>query len=118
MPFSASRTSYYLDVVTGRRNGLAASMIRAGLTVPAYLLWLPVSAGARERLGLLSIAVEAEKEVLYLAVPAEHQDLIAASIYKAGGLDAPGGGFLYITPLEKLATYIPEDALERLAGQS
>jgi len=47
MPFSGSRTSYYLDVVSGRRNGLAASMIRAGLTVPAYLLWLPVSAGAR-----------------------------------------------------------------------
>lgn len=47
MPFSASRTSCYLDIVTGRRKGVGASLARAGLAVPAYCLWLPVSAGAR-----------------------------------------------------------------------
>jgi len=47
MSISASRTSYYLDIVTGRRRGLGASLVRAALTVPAYALWLPASTAAR-----------------------------------------------------------------------
>jgi len=72
--------------------------------------------GARERLGILAIAVEAEKEVVSLVVAAETQDLVAEALYRAGGLDHPGGGFLYMTPLERVATYIPVDALDRLRG--
>jgi nitrogen regulatory protein PII len=70
--------------------------------------------GARERLGLLGIAVEAEKEVVSIVVAADHQELIAEAIYHAGGLDVLGAGYLYITPIEKLATYIPKEALDRL----
>lgn len=73
--------------------------------------------GARERLGLMSIAIEAEKEVLSLVVAAEHQGIVARAIYGAGGLGEPGGGYMYITPLEKTATFIPGDALQRLAEQ-
>ena len=73
--------------------------------------------GARERLGLLGIAVEAEKEVVSIVVAADHQDLITKAIYHAGGLHVPGGGYLYITALEKLATYIPQAALDRLEKQ-
>jgi len=47
MPFSASRTSFYLDVVKGERKGFAAAAVRAGLAVPAYLLYLPLSTAAR-----------------------------------------------------------------------
>jgi len=99
--------------------GRADSMIKAARDVGASGAFVHHArgTGVRERLGLLSIAVEADKEVLSLMVAAEHQDLISAAIYHAGGLGAPGGGFLYITPLEKLATYIPKDALKRLAGQ-
>jgi nitrogen regulatory protein PII len=70
--------------------------------------------GARERLGLLGIAVEVEKEVVSIVVAADYQDLIAEAIYHAGELHVPGGGYLYITPLEKLATYIPQEALDRM----
>lgn len=73
--------------------------------------------GARERFGLLSIAVEAEKEVVTILAAAEHQELIASAMYHSGGLAAPGGGYLYITPLEKAAMYLPQDALDRLAAQ-
>jgi len=73
--------------------------------------------GARERLGLLGIAVETEKEVLSLVVATGHQDLIADAIYRTGGLSTPGGGYLYITPLERAATYIPEDARKRMEIQ-
>jgi nitrogen regulatory protein P-II 1 len=70
--------------------------------------------GIRERLGLLGIAVEADKEVVGIIVAADHQELVAEAIFRAGGLEAPGGGYLYITPIEKLATYIPQAALDRL----
>lgn len=67
----------------------------------------------RERLGLLGIAVEAEKEVISIVVAADHQDLIARAVYQAAEMHAPGGGYLYITPIDKLATFIPQAALER-----
>jgi nitrogen regulatory protein P-II 1 len=70
--------------------------------------------GVRERLGLLGIAVEVEKEVVSIVVATDHQELIAEAIFHAGGLDVPGGGYLYVTPLEKLATYIPQEAFDRL----
>jgi nitrogen regulatory protein PII len=70
--------------------------------------------GARERLGLLGIAVEAEKEVVNIMVATEHQELICEAIYRAGELHVLGGGYLYITNLEKVATYVPQQALERL----
>lgn len=73
--------------------------------------------GARERLGLLGIAVETEKEVVSLIVASGHQDLIAEAIHRVGGLDTPGGGYLYISALERVATYIPEQARTRLARQ-
>ena len=40
-------------------------------------------------------------------------DLITTAVYRAGGLDAPGGGYLYVTELERLATYVPQEALQR-----
>jgi hypothetical protein len=36
------------------------------------------------------------------------------AIFHAGGLDKPGGGYLYLTALEKVATYIPEASMARL----
>lgn len=70
--------------------------------------------GIRERLGLLGIAVEAEREVISMLVSTEQQDLVFDMIYRAGKLDVPGMGYMYITPLEKASAYIPQSMLERL----
>ena len=69
--------------------------------------------GLRERLGLLGIAVEAEKEVVSILVSSEQQDTVCNAIYQGGKLDIPGNGYLYITPLEKVATYIPQDMMSK-----
>ena len=37
-------------------------------------------------------------------------------IYLAGELDTSGKGIMYITPLEKAATYIPPEVMEKLAA--
>ncbi len=70
--------------------------------------------GPRERLGILGIAVEAEKEVINILVSAEQRDLVYDTLYRAADLDVPGRGFLYITPLEKASTYIPKSMMEKL----
>lgn len=69
--------------------------------------------GPRERLGLLGIAIEAEKEVVNVLVATEHRDVVLEAIYGAGDLDVPGAGMVYVTRLEKMATYIPRELLQR-----
>lgn len=68
--------------------------------------------GARERLGLLGIAIEAEKDVVNLLVPRDYEDVVFESVYRAADLGQPGAGFAYITPLDKMATYVPKDILQ------
>lgn len=70
--------------------------------------------GVRERLGILGLAVEVEKEVINIMVAADQVDRIFERIYNAGNLDTPGMGLIYVTPLEKAATHIPREIVERL----
>lgn len=76
--------------------------------------------GVRERLGLLGVAVEVEKEIINVVVSTDQVDRIFERMYLAGKLDTPGMGFMYITPLEKAATYIPPAVIEKFseAGRS
>jgi nitrogen regulatory protein P-II 1 len=70
--------------------------------------------GARERFGVLGLAVETEKDVIQVLVSEEQRDIVFEAMYKAGGLDRPDGGFMYLTPIEKMATFIPESMLATL----
>lgn len=70
--------------------------------------------GTRERFGLWGVAVETEKDVVSVLVSSEQRDVVFDALYRAGGLDTPGVGFMYITPLEKVATYLPENVLKSL----
>ncbi len=71
-------------------------------------------AGVRERLGLLSITVEAEKEVIQIMVSKQQEENIFTEMFKAGQLHTPGMGIMFVTPLDKAATYIPQDVLKRI----
>jgi len=68
----------------------------------------------RERLGILALAVEAEKEVIIVAVADDQADHIFERMYIAGELDTPGMGFIYMTKLDKAATHIPTEVLEKI----
>ena len=48
--------------------------------------------GMRERLGILGVAVEVEKEVIQVVVSTEQVDRVFESMYLAGKLDTPGMG--------------------------
>lgn len=75
--------------------------------------------GQRERFGALGIAVEAEKDVRVVLVSSDQRDVVFEAMYKAGGLDRPGAGLMYVTPVDRVATYIPDSVIDRLkeAGQ-
>ena len=73
--------------------------------------------GVRERLGSLGVAVEVEKEVIEIVVSNDQVDRIFERIYIAGKLDTPGRGLMYVTDLDKAATYIPSDILSKLEQQ-
>lgn len=74
-------------------------------------------AGVRERLGLLSITVEAEKEVIQIMVSKQQEQEVFAEMFIAGQLDTPGMGIMFVTPLERAATYIPPAVLSRIEAQ-
>ncbi len=57
--------------------------------------------GIRERLGLLGLAIQPEKEVIYIVIEERLLDRVLAAMIKAGNLDQPGLGFIYVTPVER-----------------
>ncbi|QEP44409.1 P-II family nitrogen regulator [Ectothiorhodospiraceae bacterium BW-2] len=73
--------------------------------------------GVRERLGILGLTIDAEKEVINIVVSSDQVDHIVDRIYSAGRFDTPGMGFLWVTPVEKAATFIPADILNKIAAQ-
>lgn len=74
--------------------------------------------GVREKLGILGVAVEAEKEIIQIIVSSEQVNRIFDAMYLAGKLDTPGMGFIYVTKLEKAGTYIPQEVLTRIEARS
>jgi nitrogen regulatory protein PII len=72
--------------------------------------------GVRERLGILGVAVEVEKEVIDIVVSNEQVERVFERMYLAGNLDTPGMGIMFVTPLDKAATYIPPDVLEKFTA--
>ena len=107
-----------VQITAVAQKGRADDILKAcrNLGATGGVVHLARGTGARERLGLLGIAVETEKEIVTIVVAADQQTLFAEAIYHAGGLDAPGGGYLYVNALERLATYIPDDVLARMQG--
>lgn len=74
--------------------------------------------GIRERLGIMGLAVEVDKEVISIIVANDQVDHIFERIYLASKLDTPGMGIMTITALDKVATYVPHELIEKLSTQS
>ena len=71
--------------------------------------------GIRERMGLLGITIDEQKEVIRIIVSEEQADRVFEAMYLAGGLDTPGKGIMFMTKLDRVATYIPESVLKEIA---
>tara|TARA_B100000963_G_C22195235_1_gene480657 strand:- start:51 stop:398 length:348 start_codon:yes stop_codon:yes gene_type:complete len=64
--------------------------------------------GVRERMGLLGVTVDEQKEVIRIVVSEEQSELIFEAMYLAGKMDKPGKGIMFMSSLDRIATYIPE----------
>ena len=97
-------------------KGQADHIVRAAREAGAQgaTVYYARGSGVRERLGLLGVAVEVEKEIINIVVSTEQANYVFEKMYLAGQLDTPGKGFIYMTPLEKAATYVPADIVEKI----
>ena len=101
------------------QRGVADAVVNAALRVGAQgaTVFYARGTGIRQRhLGVLGVTVNAEKEVVYIVAPSEIADLIFDRCYEAGKLDTPGMGMITMTALEKMATYVPPQVVERFLG--
>lgn len=99
------------------QRGLADKVVDAATDAGAQGATIHYARGAgvrQKHLGLLGITVNAEKEVICIVAPSDHADHIFERVYVAAKLDTPGMGMIYMTPLEKMATYVPPEVAARL----
>ncbi len=101
------------------QRGKADAVVQAAQDAGAQgaTIYYGYGSGVRERLGVLGLAVDVEKEIITTLVADDQVDRIFERIYFAGELDVPGAGILYITKLEKAATYIPKEVIDRVAAR-
>ena len=102
-------------VQRGQADAIVTAAQEAG--AQGATIYFARGTGVRERLGIFGVTVEAEKEVIIIVVANDQVDRIFEKMYAVGKLDVPGMGFIYVTPLEKVATYVPPEIVERLADQ-
>lgn len=67
--------------------------------------------GIRERMGLLGVTIDEQKEVIRIIVSEEQANLVFEAMYLAGKLDTPGKGIMYMVKLDRVATYVPQAIL-------
>ena len=120
---SDSSITYLTDVVlitciVQQGRGDEAIKVARESGVVGALVYHARGSGARERLGLLGIAVEAEKDVVTMVSSTDQRDLVMHNLYTQLGLDRAGAGVIYAMPLDKMATYIPADLRQRLQSEA
>ena len=102
------------------QRGKADEVVQAAQDAGAQgaTIYYGYGSGVRERLGLLGLAVDVEKEIITTLVADDQVDRIFERMYFAAELDVPGGGIIYVTKLEKAATYIPKNVIVKIIAES
>jgi hypothetical protein len=86
-------------VQRGQGELLARVALDTGTCVPA--ITYGVGTGVRDKLGLLRIAISADKELITLAAGVEDADGLMDLLIDRGKLEQPGKGFIYQYPLSR-----------------
>lgn len=102
------------------QRGIADQIVKAAQDAGAQGATINYAqgSGVRERLGILGLAVEVDKEVVSIIVANDQADRIFERIYLAGQLDTPGMGIMTMTELDKVATYVPQEIVDKLADET
>jgi nitrogen regulatory protein PII len=84
-------------VQRGEGDGVARVALDTGTCVPA--IGYGLGTGLRDKLGLLRVAIPAEKEVINLASSTYDAETLMDMMIMIGKLNQPGKGFIYLYPL-------------------
>ena len=99
------------------QNGLGEDVLEAAKNAGAQGATVSYARGTgiRDRMGLLGVTIDEQKEVLRLIVSDDQADRVFEAIYLAGKLDTPGKGIMYMSNLENVATHIPQNIIDSVS---
>ncbi len=101
----------------GRADRAVKAAIRAG--AQAATVFFGRGLGIRERLGLLGLAIQPEKEIIVIVVDEQYVDRIIEAMVKGSRIDQPGVGFLFVTPVDRVVGLLEaEEIVKESAGAS
>jgi len=86
-------------VQRGEANKVARVALDMGSGVPTVSFG--IGTGIRDKLGLLRIAVPAQKEIIHLTLTPHDAETVMRMMVQAGELDQPGKGFMFSYPIRK-----------------
>lgn len=98
------------------QRGKADAPVQAALSAgaPGATITFGRGQGVRERLGVLGLAIQPEKEVIFIVVEERLLDRVLTAMVRAGNLDQHGVGFVYVTPVERTVGLLQtEERVER-----
>ena len=100
---SASTQTHLITCVVQRGYGDAISRAAVKAKAGGATTFFARGTGARERLGLLGLAIVPEKEVVMILCKQEESSRIFDAVSAAGKLDVPGMGIAFITPVIRVS---------------
>ena len=86
-------------VQRGQGDRVARVPLEAGISVPS--IHFGIGRGVRDKMGLLRIAIPADKEIIYTLASSYDTDLLMDRMIEVGKLDQPAKGFIYEIPLKR-----------------
>lgn len=94
-----------ITVVVQRKDGQRAidAALKAG--APGVTSFYGRGTGVRQKLSILGMFIEAEKQIVLVATTADKVDTILDGIAKELELDKPGKGFAYVQTIGRVYGY-------------
>ncbi|MEX2445045.1 MAG: hypothetical protein WD492_15695 [Alkalispirochaeta sp.] len=86
-------------VPRGKGSLVARVALEMGASVPSVMFGR--GTGWRDRLGLVRIAIPAEKEIVTLTSPGRDAEVLAQQIVQGARLNQPGAGFVFLHSLKR-----------------
>ena len=91
-----------ITFIVQRKDGQRAidTALKAGATGVTY--FYAQGTGVRQRLGLMGLFIEAEKQVIMVVTPATETDKILTAVANEIGFHEPGRGFAYVQSVDRV----------------
>jgi nitrogen regulatory protein PII len=97
-------------VQRGKADEVVGAAIRGG--APAATVMFGRGQGMRERLGPLGIAIQPEKEIIFIIIEEWLTEQVLQAMVKEGQLDKPGIGFVFEVPVDRALGFVEAEAVK------